>query len=405
MDEFASGPSSAIQLEDEFRQLSAAAEVVDLRTLDIDEPHAAYAFGAHQAETILFRGDGLARLRQLTRSLTTHALLGDGLRADTARNWLASACHIALSTGDVDSGWESIAARLREPAHTWIASIATSDRVGMDLTIGRASLTINWPSHLEQFVDGAPPDDTITFNRLLRPLYNFEVSGRDAESAVTIAMDRLDELRSVLAIGHAGRIRQERPAVALWRSDEPDNLTSQGTVRSRLFLIDHSDPRAGWYPGLAELAAAAGRADGQRTEWERRVISAARWMLAAQETRWYSQSLSSLMIAFECLFVPKGHGPNKGKRLAERASAIRVLPWFDQADQVEWLTRMYRRRNDVAHEGIAINEDLDVEDLIVLGSELLPWAIWHLDEGHSSNGVCGSMADVEDTERHEASVR
>ena len=164
-------------------------------------------------------------------------------------------------------------------------------------------------------------------------------------------------------------------------------------------MLDHEDPDARWMPGLAELAAATGRPATERTEWERRVVSAARWVLAAQETRWYGQALLSLMVAMKCLFVPRGHGANKGQRLAERASQIRVLPWLDTPGQVAWLKALYRRRNEAAHEGLSVHEDLDVEDLIVLAGQLLPWAVWHLDAGHSDLGPCTSMTEVEDADR------
>jgi len=370
-------------------------ERVDLRGFELEEPYAVYGFGQHGSDSILFRGEALTRLSYLSKLLSAHALGGDGIRPDGIRGIIARACQVALRQGS-QSGLEAFDSQLNQPARSWLATVATDDRAE-DLHIGDCRFSQDWPDHLRDLVGG----DEFIMTRVEPPCFTVPVAGKDTESAAVLAMDRVDEVRAVLAIAHVGRIRQGRPALVLSSGDVATNTVhAVGAAKTRLWLGGHEDPNLGWLPGLRELGESVALADAQRTEWQRRVASAARWALIAQETRWYAQSLVSLMIAFECLFVPRRHGHGKGQRIAMRASATVVLPGRSRTTQQEWLAKLYRRRNDAAHEGLPMEEDLDVEDLIVLVRQLLHWAIWHLDPGHANHGPCRSLAEVEDQQLH-----
>jgi hypothetical protein len=387
--------NDADEIRRRLEELFDLVERVDLRGFELDEPYAVYGFGEPDTDSILFRGDALTQLSHLSKLLSANALSGDGIQPDGIRGIIARACHVALSEGS-RAGLEAFDSQLNQQARPWLATVATDDRADLDLHIGDCRFSRDWPDHLRNLVSG----EEFTMTWLEPPCFTVAVAGKDTESAAVLAMDRVDEVRAVLAIAHVGRVRQGRPALVLSSGDATNTVHAMGAVKTRLWLYGHQDPNVGWLPGLRELGESVARADAERTEWQRRVASAARWALVAQETRWYAQSLVSLMIALECLFVPRRHGSGKGQRIASRASATVVLPGRSRTTQEEWLAELYRRRNEAAHEGLPMEEDLDVEDLIVLVRQLLHWATWHLDPGHANHGPCRSLAEVEDQQLH-----
>lgn len=103
---------------------------------------------------------------------------------------------------------------------------------------------------------------------------------------------------------------------------------------------------------------AAAEADpGKRRDWERRLISSARWLMSASQTRWYAESLVHSVIALECLLLNQKGGPKKVP-LAKRATMIHVMPGTTASKQREWLEEIYDSRNFAAHEGLDFERDL-----------------------------------------------
>ncbi len=394
------GEAVDLQLRAELRRLFHLAENIDSPAVDFDEPYTVFGFGPRMTRSVLFRGDGLQLLNRLAGDLSSHALAARGIRPETMRAVIARACRVAFEDGD-EAGCAVFEAQLSKPTAAWIATVGSDDRADLDLVIGDTRLTRERPSQLDDLI----PDSWPSSGRFGPPYFSTNVEAKDSESAAVAAADRVDEVRAVLALGHQGRVRPVRPAMILWQEDTARTTNAMGVSRPRLDLYGYEDPQLGWIPGMSNLAKATAKQPSERSDWERRVMSACRWTLAAQESRWYAQSLVSLMVALECLFVPRGVSRGKGARLAARGTAVSVLPGRSAEQQTRWLERLYRRRNEAAHEGLPVLEDLDVEDLVVLAQRLLHWAVWHLDPGHAPHGGCTTIAQVEDDDLHKFEVR
>ncbi len=83
------------------------------------------------------------------------------------------------------------------------------------------------------------------------------------------------------------------------------------------------------------------------------------------------------------------------------ASLAYVLPGRTRKQQQKWLLRLYSRRSDVIHEGLAMDDDLDVEDLLLLVARLLEWAVFDLNPMHRlPNAACESLVEVVDQALH-----
>jgi hypothetical protein len=62
---------------------------------------------------------------------------------------------------------------------------------------------------------------------------------------------------------------------------------------------------------------------------------------------------------------------------------------------------MYGARNSVAHEAGNATNDLEIEDLLILGRATLDWAVWHLTPLHRTDAViCRSLAEVSNRDAH-----
>ena len=211
---------------------------------------------------------------------------------------------------------------------------------------------------------------------------------------MVLALDRFDEARAVLAMADLWRVPQVRPAIITARGD---SMTETSPASSRIVAVAHVDSTGRWHPGYRELSVAVAKREADRTDWERRTIAAARWFHRACETRWYTEALVDLVIALECLFVAPHEKQGNGPRIAHRATAVCLLPEHDVKSQRKWIGEMYTRRNDVAHEGFSISQDLDVEELITLVNALVQWGAWHLTTmHHEDEQPCTSIEQVLD---------
>jgi hypothetical protein len=116
---------------------------------------------------------------------------------------------------------------------------------------------------------------------------------------------------------------------------------------------------------------AFGNADtpDERSDWERRVLAATRWLSRVLRTSWPADRLAGTVVALECLFVAGMCEPDrKGARIAARLSERFKLNELTAEEQVKWLEGLYKARNAAVHEGREFVHDLEVDRLTELAT-------------------------------------
>jgi hypothetical protein len=91
------------------------------------------------------------------------------------------------------------------------------------------------------------------------------------------------------------------------------------------------------------------------------------------------------MIALEALFIEGQNERSKGAHIAERLTARFKLNELTHDEQVNWLSRLYRGRNDAVHEGRDFANDLEVDRLFDLLRAALVRLALHLDPAHRTS--------------------
>jgi hypothetical protein len=143
------------------------------------------------------------------------------------------------------------------------------------------------------------------------------------------------------------------------------------------------------------LSRAAGRDEAQRSDWQRRVLAATRWFSRAYRSEWAADRLVSAMVALEALFIEGRQESAKGALIAERVTARYQAREITPAEQQDWLARLYQSRNDAAHEGREVVEDLDVDRLLDLTRFIVRFSAVHLDPEHRQpRRACRSYAEA-----------
>jgi hypothetical protein len=148
----------------------------------------------------------------------------------------------------------------------------------------------------------------------------------------------------------------------------------------------HVDEQGHLIPPYRQLSRAAARDEERRSDWERRVLAAVRWFSRACRSEWSADQLVGLMVALECLFVAGTTEGNKGARIATRLTDRWKLNEMTAEEQEAWLRRLYRARNDAAHEGRDFVNDLEVERLADLAHVAIRGLAWHLVPAHRARG-------------------
>jgi hypothetical protein len=219
-----------------------------------------------------------------------------------------------------------------------------------------------------------------------------EVEAHDEKSARWRASEAFAEARAILRLASGsnpyGVLREhfvlaDSGTMTVNHDDDPT------LVVQRISAADGT-----FWPGYRELSFAAAKRLGDRTDWERRVLGAARWYDQAVLNSWPAASLVAAMSAIEALFCFPGERRNKDEiiadRLIERNAQIRGVR---NEDRRKWFTTLYGRwRNNAAHDAHFYREERDVERLIELSESVIRWAITHLDPHHvPGRTACGTI--------------
>ena len=166
-------------------------------------------------------------------------------------------------------------------------------------------------------------------------------------------------------------------------------------------------PDADDYPpfwlGCQALSEAATLATDECSDWAARSLRAARWSRVAEDALWPSLALRASTSVMECLFVQSKSEARKGVTIAERFFGLGArLDDHTSDSQHVWFVEQYRAGNSAVHEGISIEEELEVETVKDIARYSALWAIWHLRRFHGApdNEVCEAFDEVFDADRH-----
>jgi hypothetical protein len=353
---------------------------------ELDRPFASFGYGP---TALNFEGETFAILRDLTWTMTSSALAAGGFGWEEAQTLVVGTIRVWLAEGEAQA-LARLDEELARPLSTWVVGEAVRGVFPLTLrVIGRAAIC-RGPEDVPGDPDGISsallPDHDPHF-----PLLVAAVPARDRDSAVARAEDRFDEARAILLLATLG-FSTPRPGHLILGSEQliagprdesyiPQGLSPSGEFGFSLRGVEH-----------------AARKEGEdRTDWEARTVSAARWYRHAELSRWPSEALADCMTALDVLFVRDRHEEHKSERIAARVSERFRHPGLT-ADQLKaWIIDLYRNRNRVVHDGAHYLEDFEVERLRGIVLVALHWAGGHLENDHVATeptGPCSTFDEV-----------
>ena len=246
---------------------------------------------------LTFEGDGYLALQRLTNELVDHALAEGGPTRSTVQGWLAYACRVALDS-DFDRGFDELVRLIDEPLRAWTVLehvrghfVQTPLRVGRCVVYGSLELVpqVGSESGLARLLSDETP----------APVLVTSVFARDDESARVRARDRFDESKAIL---HLISEHIDGGKIGFSILDEAGDARSSTGVEEG-FVVRHLGFDATMTLGYRGLEAGAAKDPLERTDWERRVLAATRWLRRCFTSDWPSERVAAAMSALECLFV------------------------------------------------------------------------------------------------------
>ena len=339
--------------------------------------------------SFLIRDDAMPLLRSLKRQLAGSSRTKFGMSLDEAGALLLVACDEAI-TGTIKEAVAALIAKLESPIEDWIVTepvdllhIPTERlKVGRTTYARRVPRSVASRKMLER-VQGtgfAPPIAFVT------------VQARDSETAQILARRRFAESSAVLDLIARPRLNAGQTMLAR-RIDGSGNFS----FKRNSWIINDAvvDGRGRLIPPYLQLSRAAARDENQRSDWERRALAATRLFSRSCRSEWPADRLAALMVALECLFIKDRTESNKGDLIAKRLTDRFRLREMSKAEQVQWLTDLYKARNDAVHEGRAFLHDLEVDRLVEVTRYVIRHLAEHLIPAHSPRGrTCRTYGDA-----------
>jgi hypothetical protein len=339
-------------------------------------------------EGFTLRGEGYYALIDAVEAVARSALSGGGLSRREAENYLLSGCREFLEHG-ADSAVKRLTEKLMMPVRTW--RVIKPGRMFFQaprITIGACELQRGLPD--------APAGNPWTdFIQKDFPAFSISTSveAHDVDAAIRLADQRFSEALAVMQLSDP-RGEAVLGAPVLVVADD-GGYSYNHLPQHDLDLEQIADRSGNLWPHARALSAAAAKPEDDRSDWERRALAAARWLSKAIVSRWPSDSLVSLMVALESLFVESRTVGEKGRTIAQEVSRRWVLRSMTQDAERAWLEELYRRRNDAVHEGRNFLSDLDVDRLKNLVWLAVGWAAHHLDPHHRRDQVpCSTFQEA-----------
>lgn len=357
--------------DDVIRDLEELFRTVERGTERGDPDKGAFMLVGTHPNTLLFQGRSEFLLHDLERRLARSALEHGGPSPEAVRTALIDATSRTGKAGPAEA-IAGLAETLNSPLIGWefAEEIVTMLREG-SIPVGACEVFAEVP---DRFL--SVPEDRERFRggSAIATL----VQARDRDSALQIANERFEEARAILALATRRTLQLERS----YATSQPQRGLSLSA--GPLFSVPDLDYDGNLGYELAYLSDAASRL--QRTDWERRVLAAARWSMRARLSRWPAERLMASMVALETIFIPHNHRGPKKYLVAQGATAHARLYGKSCAEQEDWLRELYERRNDVAHEGQDFLRDLEIDRLLDVVLASVGWAARHVWPWHRKEG-------------------
>ena len=334
------------------------------------------------------QGRAFALLDWLSQSLASPALQRGGLSYDEAREILLRSCFISKQKG-ADAALAELEELLSRPPRVWhVMRPLRAALPGDPFQIGACSIQRGLPASLELPAGWIGEEDFPALTIATT------VVARDDETAAILADQHFGETFGLIQVfdhGGAPTVGEARAIV-----DDGGTIVVNPDPR-RAFHFGDFIGKAGELPWRLQPASdAAGKPIDQRSDWERRVVAAARWFSNGMTSTWPSERLVSLFVSLEALFVAgKTEAGNKKAFIAERVSERLPAEGRTQEEQRAWLISLYDHRNDAVHEARDYLDDFEAADLGRVVWRSMHWAMNHLVPGHRRDGrACADFAEA-----------
>lgn len=316
--------------------------------------------------------DDMPLFRSLQRRLTGSARKRSGLSPDEADAVLMEACVEAVA-GRIKDGVASVLDTLAEKPGEWVITEPVDlllPAANPRLVVGRTTYSTRPPRLMVEA-------GFAQRQRFIPPFATTRVVSRGSVTARVLARHAFAESAAILdLIARPGNTGSE--ATAVRRAS--DRTAGPAFSRTGLFVRDDMISGTRLASPFVYLSRAAGRDDANRSDWQRRVLAATRWLSRAHRSEWAADRLVSAMVALESLFIAGER--HKGDLIAKRLTARFHLKGETESDQIAWLSRLYQDRNKAAHEGREVVDDLEVDRLLDLTHTVVRVSAFHLDPDH-----------------------
>ena len=112
------------------------------------------------------------------------------------------------------------------------------------------------------------------------------------------------------------------------------------------------------------------------------------------EATWPGEALVSFMTALEALLVTSTKGEKKSK-IARTASRVTQLRGMSTVELEDWLKTLYLRRNEVIHQSLSFDDEIEVDRLADVAWICVRWAANHLRPFHGlADHPCESLKEA-----------
>ncbi len=334
--------------------------------------------------TLLFEGEALKMFRSLVLGLARPALTTGGPLPEVVESLVIEFVRRAAGGREQDAlVW--LEGELSAPVEAWTFVEGVGAHLEQRLQLGSCTVA----NDLREL--GLDPALYAPFS-MTGPYIAITVEARGQATARLIAGERIAEATALLGLlSVPGAVPDE---AHIWK--KADGQFGYSTGESGDLRVYRVDQRGKLWPGYHQLSDALARADDQRSDWERRVIGAARWWHKASTTAWPTEVITAGMSALECLVIKPGEWTAKADLVADRASGIAVLAGTTRSAQIGWLRDLYKRRNDALHAGRFHQDDLDALNFLALVDLVAHQAVPHLDPWHrgTNDGPCATIDEV-----------
>lgn len=358
-------------------------------------PPVPYRVSGFGEEGVLYVGRSLTLFGLIVAEAAGNSFEG-GHHATAVERQLDEACRRARrDTPELVA--DELVAALGSPTSRW--NVAAEARDGFPQVVGEASIgRVTFLRSDTPELAGFRSDWEGYELQPQPPIYATQVDAQDAESARIQALMSIEEARAILALG--GSPRRPRPNMMLL--SESGQGEAGGRAESRLYPWPMLRGTGGRLlsPGFHELSQEASHPPAERSEWGRRVLTAARWTHEALIAWWPDKRIAASFAALEALHL-EPRATKKKRKLATRVSATLVLQGMTAESQRLWLRDLYdEARGGALHEGTPYQNDRAAEQLETLALHMTRWGVWHLDPFHAEHGACLTLDDVRSPELH-----